>query len=82
MLLFIVRGNDYKSRKVMLQLYRELVRPHLECCVQYWSPYLRKDVNVLEAVLRRFTRLIPGIDRLSYEGRLDRVSLYHESLEE
>ena len=42
MLLFIARGTEYKSRDVLLQFYRPLVRPHLEYCVQYWSPYLKK----------------------------------------
>ncbi|GCC34259.1 hypothetical protein chiPu_0012732 [Chiloscyllium punctatum] len=34
---FISRGIEFKSREVMLQLYRTLVRPHLEYCVQFWS---------------------------------------------
>ena len=60
----------------MLQLYRALVRPHLEYCVQFWSPYLRKDVLATEGVQRRFTRLIPGMAGLSYEERLSQLGLY------
>ena len=76
MLAFIARGMEYKSREVMLQLYRVLVRPHLEYCVQFWSPYLRKDVLALEGVQRRFTRLIPEMRGLAYEERLSRLGLY------
>ena len=36
MLAFIGRGIEYKSWQIMLQLYKVLVRPHLECCVQFW----------------------------------------------
>jgi len=45
---FIARGMEYRSRGVLLQLYRVLVRPHLEYCVRFSSPYLRKDILALE----------------------------------
>jgi len=32
-LAFINRGIEFKSREVMLQLYKTSVRPHLEYCV-------------------------------------------------
>ena len=67
---------EYRSREVLLQLYRVLVRPLLEYCVQFWSPYLRKDIIGIEGAQRRFTRLIPGMSGLSYEQRLHRLGLY------
>jgi len=76
MLAFIARGIEFKSREVLLQLYKVLVRPHLEYCAQFWSPYLRKDILALEAVQRRFTRLIPEMRGLPYEERLSRLGLY------
>ncbi|XP_059843112.1 uncharacterized protein LOC132403641 isoform X1 [Hypanus sabinus] len=82
MLAFIAKGFEYRSREFLLQLYKALVRPHLEYCVQFWSPNLRKDILATEGVQRRFTRLIPGnlIDfltaGLSYDERLDRLGLY------
>ena len=76
MLAFIAKGFEYRSREVLLQLYRVLVRPHQEYCVQFWSPNLRKDILAIEGVQRRFTRLIPGMSGLSYEERLDRLGLY------
>ena len=50
MLAFIVRGFDYRDKDVLLQLYRALVRPHLEYCVQFWYPYLRKNVLAIDGV--------------------------------
>ena len=47
---FINRGIDYKSREVMLELFRILVRPQRDYCVQFWSPHYRKDVIALERV--------------------------------
>ena len=58
------------------RLYRTLVRPHLEYCVQFWSPHLRKDVLAMEGVQQRFTRLIPGMAGMTYEERLGRLGLY------
>ena len=60
----------------MLKLYKTLVRPHLEYCVQFWSPYYRKDIIKLERVQKRFTRMLPGLDGLSYKERLDRLGLF------
>ena len=48
MLAFIGRGIEFKNWQVMLQLYRTLVRPHLEYSVQFWSPHYQKDVEALE----------------------------------
>jgi len=76
MLAFIARGFEYRNRDVLLQLERALVRPHLEYCVQFWSPFLRKDVLALEGVQQRFTRLIPGMAGLKYEEELTRLGLF------
>jgi len=76
MLAFISRRLEYKSRDVLLRLYKALVRPYLEYCEQFWAPYLRKDVLALEGVQRRFTRMIPGMKGLSYEERLGSLGLY------
>ena len=74
-LAFIARGFEYRDGDVLLQLYRALVRPHLEYCVQFWCPYLRKNVFAIEGVQQRFTRLIPGMAGLSYEERLSQLGL-------
>ena len=53
----------------MLNLYKTLVRPHVEYCVSAWSPYYRKDKELLEKVQRRFTKMIKGMKGISYEER-------------
>ena len=75
-LAFINRSIEYKSWSVMVRLYKALVRPNLEYCVQFWSPSYRKDVNKIERVQRRFTRIVPGLKKLSYRERLNRLGLY------
>ena len=67
MLGFIGQNIEYRSWDILLKLYKTLVRPHLEYCVQFWSPYYRKDIIKLERVQKRFTRMLSGLDGLSYK---------------
>jgi len=70
----------YKHLRIMLNLYKTLVRPHVEYCVSAWSPYYKKDKELLENVQRRFTKMIKGMKGKSYEERLQKLNLW--SLEE
>ena len=49
----ISRTISDKSRDTILQLYKSLVRPHLEYCIQAWRPHHQKDIDLLERVQRR-----------------------------
>ena len=72
----IARSFDFKSPSLINKLYKSLVRPHLEYAVSVWSPNLIKDIDRLEKVQRRATKLIPNIKNKSYENRLKHMNLF------
>ena len=61
-----------REKQTILELYKALVRLTLEYCVQVWCPYLRQDVEKLEKIQRRATKMIEGFGNLEYEERLRR----------
>jgi len=46
----IKRSTASRVREVLLTPCSVLVRPHLEYCVQMWSPQHRRDIDLLEHV--------------------------------
>jgi len=56
-------------------LYKCYVRPHLEYCIQAWSPHLLKDIRCLEKVQERATKLVTELKNLEYTDRLRKLGL-------
>jgi hypothetical protein len=71
----IRRGIACKSKSIVTRLYKALVRPKLEYCVQAWRPFLKKDIDKIENVQHRATKMIEGCRKLTYEDRLRRTGL-------
>ena len=71
----IKRNINFKSKDVIVRLYKALVRPKLEYCVQAWCPYLCKDKDMIERVQRRATKLIEGYRNINYYDRLASTGL-------
>ena len=75
-ILGLIRRNiAYKGKKLIIPLYKAIVRPHLEYCIQAWRPYRKKDIDTLERIQRRATKMIPELRDLSYEERLKECGL-------
>lgn len=43
----------FQKKKVVVQLYKSLVRPHLGACIQACRPHLQKDMAALEKVQQK-----------------------------
>ncbi|CAM4413494.1 unnamed protein product, partial [Caretta caretta] len=76
MLGIIKKGIENKTVNILLPLYKSMVCPHLEYCIQKWFPHLKKDTLALEKVQRRATKMIRGLEGVPYEERLKTLGLF------
>ena len=71
----IFRSFTYIDKIMFLNLYKSLVRPHLEYATSVWSQMFKKDSITLENVQRRATRLVNSLSGRTYEDRLKTLGL-------
>ena len=71
----IYRNIKIRAPRIMSRLIKQLIRPHVEYAVQAWSPWLRRDIELLESVQRRATKMVTWLRDLPYEERLRRLNL-------
>lgn len=76
---WVTRSLISRNSEVMLKIYKSMIRPHLEYCVQLWSPLPSHGnwgvILAIENVQRKFTRLIDNIGLLPYKVRLEKLGL-------
>jgi len=68
----IRRTITYKEPRIMLSLYKTLVRPHVEYCSCAWNP----SKELLEKIQHRFTKMIINMREKTYEERLKLLGLW------
>ena len=72
----IQRNVASSTREVILPFCPALVGPHLVYCIHMWSPQYRADMDLLECVQRRATKMIQGMEHYPHKDRLRELGLF------
>ena len=75
MLGIIKRNFKYISINNFILLYKNMVRSFLHYCVPVWVPYKKGDIELLEKVQKKATKIIPEVRHLPYRERLKACKL-------
>ncbi|PKU45238.1 hypothetical protein llap_4465 [Limosa lapponica baueri] len=67
---------DSRWKEVILSLYSALVRSRLEYWAQFWAPWYKRSMEILQRVQRRATEMVKELEYLLYEERLREMGLF------
>ena len=71
----IFKTFTFMDREMFLNLFKSLVRPHLEYATAIWAPIYKNDAIQIENVPRRATRFVSNLKTLPYPRRLKSLGL-------
>ena len=75
-ILAIIRKSfEYMDLPTFSYLYKGLVRPQLEYATPVWSPHLMRQIEAIENVQIRATKMVPGLSNLTYPERLRKLDI-------
>jgi len=71
----IKRNFIYLDTNSFVLLYKSMVRPHLKYANSVWCPYKKGDIETIEKVQKRATKLIISLKHLPYMEKLKQLKL-------
>ena len=71
----IRRSFSFLDGRLFKRLYTTFVRPHLEYAQSVWAPHSQKQIDSLERVQMRATKMVDGMGSLDYPTRLEELGL-------
>ena len=71
----IKRSFTCIDKEMFICLFKSLVRPHLEYINAVWSPWYKKDVQIIENVQKKSFSSCGKLKNLGYEERLKDLQL-------
>ena len=72
----IKRNFIHMDSRTFIMLYKALVRPHVEYANSIWSPYKKGDIQAIEKVQKRATKLVISLKKLPYKERVLQLNLH------
>ena len=75
MLGIIKRNFIHVSSNTFILLYKSRVRPYLNYANSVWHPYKVGDIEDIETVQKRATKLVITLKKLPYKERLEHLHL-------
>jgi len=76
MMLGIIKRNfKYLTIDSLVLLYKSMARSHLDYCSSVWAPYRKGDIEALEKVQKKATKILPALKNLKYCDRLKACKL-------
>jgi len=72
----IKRNFIYVDKSTFILLYNAMVRPHTEYAHGVWNPFLKGNIENIEKVQKRSTKLVISLKHLTYKERLEQLKLY------
>jgi hypothetical protein len=62
-------------KETFLLLYKSIVRSHIEYANSVWNPYKKSLIEDIEKVQKRATKMVKGLNKMSYIQRLKNLGL-------
>ena len=69
------RSFSYLDTRSLKKLFCTFVRPHLEYGQSVWAPHLQRQIDTIENVQIRATKLVDGLGKMDYEEKLKKCDL-------